>query len=361
MRICFFTLSNGRGGAERVINILCSKWPGDDELFMLTCFPSDNGYSSPVPCMSLMSHDDYFRLGKVRAFSKLCKAYKKEVAKIAPDAVCCFLPLPCAVAYSGRKACRAALIGSERSNPYHVYRDFLRKKVFSHIYSRFDGFVFQTKGAQDFFPEAVRDRAVIIGNPLDAEAFSQTGHRQPERNVIVSVGRFTDEKNYPLLIEAFGLVHEQHPEAVLKIYGKENPSLGIREQIAAAGLTESVHLMGQTNDVPGAIRNAGIFVLSSKSEGMPNALMEAMALGLPCIATDCPSGGPRELIQDGENGLLLENNNAKAMAAAIIRLLDNPDLADRLGLSAASIRMIYNVEQIARAWKRYIYQVEQGK
>ncbi|MEE3461724.1 MAG: glycosyltransferase [Lachnospiraceae bacterium] len=115
------------------------------------------------------------------------------------------------------------------------------------------------------------------------------------------------------------------------------------------------------NTVMAHIRNAGIFVLPSKSNGMPNALMEAMALGLLCVVTDCPSGGPAKLIRDHENGLLVQNDNPEELADAIIKLLENPGLADSLGENARKITEKYSVEEICTEWRTYICRVVNGE
>ena len=238
MRVCFFSMSTGRGGAERVLTTLCNSWPYDDELALLSCFDAKDGYSAQVRQISLMSAEEYFRRGRVRAFPLLSRLYRDAIREIQPDVIVCFLPLPCAIAYVNRRRLGVPIIGAERANPYIAYHNDFLKNIFDHIYSGMDGFVFQTHMAADAFSRKCKEKAVIIENPLDGKVFAYVGERKPDRNEIVSVGRFAFEKNYPLLIEAFAAVHERFPEAYLRIYGKEDPALGIRERISALGLDD---------------------------------------------------------------------------------------------------------------------------
>ena len=330
MKILFFTMTLNKGGAERVISTLCNNWSNrDDELFILTCIDSENGYllNDNIHIKSLLSSEIYWNSGKIITFPRLCKRYRESIGLIKPDVVISFLPEPCYIAVLMNFGFKVPVIGSERSNPYYQYSNFILKIATNILYAKMKGFVFQTKGAQNFFLKKIQKKSVIIGNPLN-RSFLNNENRKPNRKEIVSVGRITEEKNYSMLIDAFEEVHELVPEATLKIYGRLNESIRLDKIITHKGLESNIRLMGECNNVCDEIKNAGIFVLSSISEGMPNALMEAMALGLPVIATDCPSGGPRQLIKNMVNGILVENNNSHEMAAAIVRLINDEHLAD---------------------------------
>ena len=114
--------------------------------------------------------------------------------------------------------------------------------------------------------------------------------------------------------------------------------------------------MGSCGQVAEAIGEAGIFVLSSDVEGMPNALLEAMALGLACVSTDCPCGGPRTVIKDGENGLLIPVGDTDALTRALRRIMDDPELEERLGVNAAKIKEDLEPKKVNQMWMDYIAQ-----
>ena len=160
-----------------------------------------------------------------------------------------------------------------------------------------------------------------------------------------------------MLIEAFMLVHEKHPDYVLEIYGGDSHDGTkelLEESIATHKADEFIKLMGASDSLERNLTDASVFAFSSDWEGLPNALMEAMALGLPVVATDCPCGGPKTLIEDGENGLLVPIKDPEALAAGINRLIEDPELAEKLGDNARKLADIANTDAICEQWKDYI-------
>lgn len=355
MKIVFFTMTLAKGGAERVLTTICNNWPEKtDEIIILTCLNNDPQYEigNNIKVHGLIDSEDYYKRGKLKTFRKLCLEYKRVVSKLNPDVVISFLPEPCIISKVMNGRIKTVLIGSERGNPYYQY-SIVSKQLMNWIYGHMDGVVFQTTGACEFFNTNVQKKGKVIGNPINSK-FIRIGERKTCRNEIVSVGRFTPEKNYPLLIEAFSKALIECPTLILKIYGRVDKSLGIEKLVADLDLEKSVLLMGESDNIQEDIMNAGMFIMSSKSEGMPNALMEAMALGLPVISTDCPSGGPAELIANDFNGLLVKNESVDELASAIIKLHKDEVLADRLGENASKIVNEYSTETIGNKWCSYI-------
>lgn len=364
MRIVFFTMAMSKGGTERVISILCNHGFGEkDEIHICTCLAGKSQYplkESVIVHSGFMSFQQHDELGRIRALPVLCKRYIQEMKQINPDIILSFLPEPCFIAGLCKKNVGKILIGSERANPYVEYRSPLHKAMVSWLYPKLDGFVFQTDDAKTYFGKKVQKKSVIIGNPISVpEQF----RKLPEQRLkeIVSVGRFTPEKNYTMLLRGFGRVVKRNKDYVLKIYGKVDERLKLKELSNELGISDRVFFMGQVDNVLERIRNASVFVLSSISEGMPNALMEAMALGLPVVATDCPSGGPKQLIRDGENGLLVQNNNEEALAYAINRVIEDEQLSHNLSINALGIADEYSEEKICHQWKAYIESVVEEK
>lgn len=360
MKIVFFSMAMNKGGAERVISILSNNGLGiDNEIHILTCLKGDTQYllnDDVIRHEGFLSFNEYRKKGKIKTLPILCRKYRQAIQQIDPDIVISFLPEPCFIASLCKKKVGKPLIGSERGNPYYRYRSPIYKMLTSWLYPKSDGFVFQTEGARAYFDEKLQKKSVIIGNPV---AIPDQFRQLPERRVkeIVSVGRFTPEKNYPLLLKAFQKVTEQTGDYVLKIYGKVDESLRLAELSQELGISDKVFFMGQVDNILERIRNASVFVLSSSSEGMPNALMEAMAIGLPVVATDCPPGGPRQLICDGENGLLVPNDDVDALATAIIRIIRDEHLSHKLSENALKITDEYSEEKICNQWKAYVDKV----
>ena len=172
-----------------------------------------------------------------------------------------------------------------------------------------------------------------------------------------------DFKNQLMLIRAFEQVHQKHPDYVLKIYGPDSFD-GTREKLEA--LIDKLHaqkyvkLMGASDSLEKDMLRAAVAAYSSDYEGMPNVVLEAMALGLPVVATDCPPGGPRMVINPGENGLLVPVNDEQAMAEAINRLIEDRQFAEKLGENAAQIGKKASSEVIFEEWRNYIDEILAG-
>ena len=128
----------------------------------------------------------------------------------------------------------------------------------------------------------------------------------------------------------------------------------MQKQIDTLEIQNKVFLMGATSDVGKALQTADLFVLSSDYEGMPNALMEAMAVGVPCLSTDCPCGGPRELIKNEKEGILVPVGNVNVMENAISSILNNRDKLDEMGLNAKCRADFFKPNVILKEWKEYI-------
>ena len=172
--------------------------------------------------------------------------------------------------------------------------------------------------------------------------------------------RLVDFKNQPMLCEAFIKVHEKHPDYVLKIYGPDSfdGTKEILDKIIADNHAEDyILLMGGSDELEKEIPKGEVYAFSSDWEGLPNSLLEAMAMGMPCVATDCPCGGPRTVMRDEVNGLLVPIKNPDALAEGICRLIEDKELAERLGNEAAKIEQITNSEAVFIQWRDYLEKI----
>jgi len=243
---------------------------------------------------------------------------------------------------------------SERNDPAHFGGSTITRIVSRLLMQKADGFVFQTKDAQSFYGGEIATRSVVIPNPLFiGDNYPDTQYAGEREKTIVTTGRLNKQKNHPLLIRAFKRIAEEFPEYKLIIYGEGPERQNDEALISELGLQERVLLPGTTNDVPAKIYKSSLYVLSSDFEGMPNALMEAMALGLPCISTDCPCGGPRDLTANGKDCLLVPVGDENALAEAMRKVLNNEKFATELGLHAMDIRERLSLDKVCRQWYEY--------
>ena len=254
---------------------------------------------------------------------------------------------------------KAKIIAAERADP--AVRSTLMQKGLLYYASKADGWVFQTEDAMKWYGDSIRHcQAKVIPNAINP-IFIRPTYQGEKRKVIAGVGRLTDQKNFALLITAFSKIANDFPDYSLTIYGQGENEKELKELATSLGITKRVHFPGNIQNIAEEMEKNSLFVLSSNFEGMPNALMEAMALGLPCISTDCPVGGPRYLIENGVNGLLVPVNNVDRMAEAMGSILSDGELVDSLGHEAAQIIKKLEPSKIYRQWEMFIYGIVNHK
>ena len=178
-----------------------------------------------------------------------------------------------------------------------------------------------------------------------------------KKKEIVAVGRLHWQKNYPLLIDAFSEISKKYKDYKLTIYGEGEERKRLQEIINNKKLTKRITLAGNVSDIKKYISSSKLFVMTSDFEGMPNSLIEAMVLGLPVISTDCPCGGPKELIENNKNGILIKVGNKDELINAIDKVLSNEKMASQLGLSAKKIVDKVNPNYINNQWKNFINEI----
>lgn len=363
MKILLLVSAMHRGGAERVAATLCNAWAlrGDDVTLVAT-------YSGRGQCQYPLA--DGVRLvyladlvaggaGRLIGYAARLRALRRFIREQAPDVVISFLTN---VNISAALACRGlgiALIVSERIDP-GASTDFPRsmKWLCRRLYPLADIVTVQTesiaRAMRALVPRA--RRIEIIPNPIPEAllAMPRTARAPGARRRLLGMGRLSAQKQMDHLVGVFGELAPAHPDVDLWIWGEGERQAELERQVRDAGLAHRVFLPGRT-DAPWAEMAASeMLVLSSAYEGFPNVMLEAMALGLPCVAYDCPSG-PRELSEQGEAAVLVPLNDRARLRDEIARLLDDADARQRLGArAAASVRQRYRLASILAEWDRLI-------
>lgn len=188
-----------------------------------------------------------------------------------------------------------------------------------------------------------------IANPLPF-AVPEPAPGDRAQKLVVSIGRLAVEKGYDLLLDAWAQVSDRRPDWRLRVFGTGEAEADLRRRCSELGLDDSVEFAGRTDDVPGALAGAAVFALSSRGEGFPISLLEAMASGVPCVAFDC-APGVREIIRDGVDGLLAPVGNTSALARQLSRLMDDQDLRDTMGERARADIVRFAPETVVRSWE----------
>lgn len=362
MKVMFHLNCLAQGGAERVVSNLSNTFVKDDiEVVVATEWIDEDEFVLDERVRRVVvgpKESDMNKNRLTKAWLRL-KYLHDFVKKDKPDIVIAF---DYKASYRALAACRflkVPVMISVRTDPADHYEHLKDKILIPALYPRADGCVFQTKGQQEFFPEYLQKKSTIILNPLHDKYIGIKRMENPTKT-IVQHGRLVDFKNQANLIKAFLRVHDKHPEYDLKIYGPDSfdgTKEILEDIINSNNCSEYVHLMGGSDSLEKQIPECEIYAFTSDWEGLPNALLEAMAMGMPCVATDCPCGGPRTVITDGENGILIPIKNEDALVDGLCKLIEDKAFADKLGENASKIVDRINSKEILNQWKEYIEEV----
>lgn len=357
MRIAFLILNLGSGGAERTTTTLssCMAQEGHDvTIFSMTgnqsFYPVDEKVNLRFLQMPELPNGN--KISRVTAIVKRAKKLRKIIKKENPDVLIGMSHIMSAYAAFCTAGTGIRSVGTERANPFVLQASTgitILRKVASVLCT---GFVAQTKKALSFFPKSVQKKAVVIPNAVFNPLAVNAEVPAERNNEITAVGRLDYNKGFDVLIDAFHIVHKSHPEMKLIIHGEGPDRDKLENKIRKMGLTDFISLPGASPEAILNVSKSSVFVLSSRSEGMPNALIEAMAVGTPCVSTDCDMG-PAELINNGINGILVPKDNPEQMADAILRLLNSKELSAGISQNALHIRQTNSVNTIAERWITY--------
>ena len=358
-----------QGGAERVVTNLSAQFAREGyEVIVATQWEAENEFELETRVKRIhvgLSKKEETKSRIAKYFIRI-RNLRKMLMVEKPDILIAF-------AHKANYRSLMATIGTSfpvviavRTDPVGHYDALSDKLLIPWLFPKASGCVFQTEGQREFFPEYLRAKSRIILNPVNEKYIG----RKPvtQRNKTIShVGRLVDFKNQPLLIRAFAKVYQKYPEYDLKIYGGDSfdGTKEILEQcIREHRLEKIVHLVGASDNLAEEIEGTAFFAFTSDWEGLPNALIEAMTLGLPVIATDCPCGGPKTIIRHGVNGHLIPVKDEQALVDAMCYLIEHPEYADALGKEARKLGESTNSNAIYHQWKAYLESIcitDQGK
>ena len=347
-RFVFFDGTLMQGGAERVISIL-------------TRHMAEKGYKTEI----LLLHDreifyDIDQRVNVTSVEKETRTtnfiknliWIRRYFKTNADIIVSFLAPFNIVALLAHLGLPSKIVVADRNDPRYVPANFFTRKLRDKLYLLADGVVLQTTKNKNYFSKKIREKSVVIANPIDLKDKAGQALRFNKEKEIVSVGRLMPQKNQMLILYAFGRIKDDYPDYSLVIYG-EGPEREKLEKLSEElGIKERVHLPGSEKNVYDQISKSQVFILSSNYEGMPNALIEALCLGLPCITTNV--SGVEDLIEPGVNGEVIPIGDVTALEKALRELLNNPVKRDDYGWAALRINDRLSVDKIMAQWIEYL-------
>lgn len=357
MKIVFLVAHLQSGGAERTVSYLSSFLAEQGKNVKIISLTDDIFYeiNPKVQIKSLRINTQPTNpISKILLAAKRTAKINQTVIQEKPDVVFCMLPDMAKYILPLHRLCKFKLITSERINPESNSPKVRKLKL--KIYSQSNGIIFQTLRAKNFYPEAIRENGVVIHNAIGNEYVYTCPEPDNRKKKISAIGRLADQKDYPLLLRSFSNVTKKYPEFSLEIFGSGPDLDKLKKLCNELNISDKVIFMGSHKDAIVKASDSTCYVMSSKFEGMPNALLEAMAVGLPCISTDCPNG-PAELITSGENGVLVPVGDEKALTDAILNFIENPDFANMCGRNAKKILETHNIYIKAREYMDYIIKI----
>lgn len=359
MKITLLGHMHGYGGAEKSLVILGNQLAQRGHEITLLSFSSNN-------CVyKLDDNIQYIYIpdcgnNKLQIIKNRFSSLKKTLQNLETDLVISFWFQLSILALFISNSLSFKVIYSERGDPSDKEYSGLNGIIRSIFFPMIDGFVFQTEGAKKYFSKLIQKKSIVIHNAIQFEE-KVTSTSLNKKKHIISAGRFHPQKNFSLLVNAFSKIASEFPDYKLCIYGDGELRDQLEDQIEHLGLSTQVILPGNTNDLCYKMMESEIFVLSSDYEGMPNVLMEAMALGLPCVSTDCKPGGARELIENGVNGIIVDVNDADLLSLKIKYLLENKEEANLMGKRAKKIIDNHTYDVIYDSWNSYILKLIKEK
>lgn len=355
-KIVLYIDSMQKGGANRVMANLVDYFTNKGFDVILVNDTVSNGEFPEYEVSSLAKRIILNESGANAIISNLkrIKKLRKIILEENPNCVLSFMGPPNVRMLFATVFLPCRKVVSVRNDPNREYGENIIKKFITNcIFLLADGCVFQTEDASKYFFNRIRRKSTIIVNPVN-ELFFNTPPSNNRKNII-TVGRLFSQKNHKLLIQAFALISKKFPNEKLIIFGEGPLKRELKEYAIDMGIEKCVVFPGSISNVNVELSKAKVFVLSSDYEGLPNALMEAMACGTAVVSTDCPSGGPKYLLKESNAGILVSCNNADEMAEAI-SIMMNEEKNELYRERAKKKSIDFLPETVFDKWKKFLFE-----
>jgi GalNAc-alpha-(1->4)-GalNAc-alpha-(1->3)-diNAcBac-PP-undecaprenol alpha-1,4-N-acetyl-D-galactosaminyltransferase len=365
MRLTLIISSLEQGGAERILAMLASAWVKRGTEVTLIRFDDSDGAAYPLhPAIVLKSLEvpnrvagSFFRA--LRRNGQRVRRLRRMVRESRPDVVISFLDFPNVITLLATRGLGLPVIVSERANPEYDELKPAWKVLRRLLYPLSAALVCQTSAMVAMLQRKIKVEGYAIPNPVMLPASLSAGTLRLAKagpRTLIAMGRLVPQKGFDLLLEAFARIAGKHSEWSLKVLGKGPLKAQLEAQAESLGLKNRVNFAGTVPDPFPVLRDADLFVFSSRFEGFGNALAEAMACGLPVISFDCPAG-PSDIILNGVNGVLVPREDVAALANAMDRLMSEPAERARLAGRAPEVLERFSLDRILGMWDELIHHV----
>lgn len=352
-KIIFYIDYMDNGGAQRVMSVLANYLDNQGYKVILVNDFKPIAYEYPISSniKRLFLRENNAGNPIIKNIQRI-KNLRRFTKKYSPDVVLSFLGRPNKRMLIATIGVHCKKIVSVRNDPNKEYgKSYLKKILANCLFCLADGCVFQTEDASRYFWKRIRKKSKIIFNPVDDKFYKMPNTKS--RKSIITVGRLEPQKNHKLLIDAYEQCLKGNIEDDLFIYGDGKLRKELEDYVEEKGIGSHVHFEGVVANIEEKLNEARLFILSSDYEGMPNSLMEAMASGVAVISTNCPCGGPKTLIQNENQGILVPCNNKDAMTRAMEKVLNGKYLD--MGKNARERAEDFKTDKIVKIWEEYLF------
>ena len=359
--IIFVTGALSGGGAERVISILangCAELGHSVEVVVLRNKQTVYPISEKVKVVQLPSYEHFTTIRRIWKLHSILKASSAQT--IIP-----FLQIITIYTLLANIGLGKNIVTSVRADPNMTLVNSSLKDRTANFLMRKIGFihltnwvVFQTPEAQICYPKSIQQKSSIIPNPLDTSRLPERFEGEREKRIIAA-GRFSEEKNFPMLLRAFAAFHKEFPAYRLELCGEGALRGEYEAMLAQLGVADAVEMPGFVSNLAGRMRTAAMFISTSNHEGISNSMLEALGMGVPTIVTDCPVGGARMFVKNGENGVLIPMEDEQALLDGMRRIASDPGFAEAISRNAVKIREELAAEKICQQWLGVVERITQ--
>ena len=355
-KILFIIPSLSNGGAEKVVSQISSGLCNENyEVAVLVFFNHNNSYelNDNIKLINLSNgyEEEYNRISKINRLKKI----RKKIKEFNPDIIIPFLDHICIYTYFSTVFSKYTkkIVFTERNNPKFLNKKLVKvKKILQYLFIK--KIIVQNHGQFECLPKKVQNKTYIISNPI---SFKYLVYEKELNDIpihLISIGRLLDQKDYPLAINAFNNVLKKYPNLIYHIYGKGEDKDKIEKLIKELNLEGKVKLEGFTTDINKVYENADIYLMTSKFEGMPNALAESMAVGIPSISIDCEFG-PSDLIDNENMGILVKEHTIEAVEKALLYMIENYNIYSfKSKYVKERMKERYSLDKITNEWIKVI-------
>ena len=325
MRIAFIIPHFGTGGAERVASLLCNYWITEGHSVCVITFEEVGAAGSYTLDERILVHQtdslntQQNLLSRIATNARRISRIRSSLKAFRPDVILAFMTEANVVALWSAVGLGIPVVISERNQPDRPGLGFWRRLARRLSYPMAASLIVQTEPIAQWAKERFRIPIHILPNPVSGMT-TEVGEHSAKR--VIAVGRLVRQKGFDLLIDSFAKIAARHPDWTLEIYGEGSERPALEAQVERRGCVDRIKLPGICKNISYVYADAGLFVLPSRFEGYPNAMLEALVAGCPVIATNCP-GASGQILGGGRYGMLVESENVDALASALDRMLSS--------------------------------------